>query len=90
MYGKKTIRARATVNLPNLRAGETADVDPTQPYVAACLRRRLLIPLDEPRPPTRTTTAPSQTAAETVTQHEGGNADDAPGEREQPPDTPDA
>jgi hypothetical protein len=42
-----TIEARATVNLSGLRAGETALVDPSQPYIAELLRGGYLIRLNE-------------------------------------------
>lgn len=38
---------RATVNLAGLRAGETALVDPRQPYIASCLARELIVPVDD-------------------------------------------
>lgn len=36
----------ATINLPGLSAGMTADTDPTVPYVARCLRAGFLLPLE--------------------------------------------
>lgn len=38
---------RATVNLLDLRAGQTALVDERQPYIAALLDNHLLEPLEE-------------------------------------------
>jgi len=40
----------ATINLPGLFAGMTADTDPTVPYVARCLRAGFLLPLEPYNP----------------------------------------
>jgi hypothetical protein len=39
------LEVRATVNLAGLRAGETALVDPAQPYIADCLKSGYLVAL---------------------------------------------
>lgn len=46
------ILVRATVNLARLPAGREAWVDPADPYIAALIRRGLLVPAtgDEERP----------------------------------------
>lgn len=36
----------ATVNLPGLRRGERAHVDPALPYIADCLARELVVPVE--------------------------------------------
>jgi hypothetical protein len=43
------IVVRATVNLPKLKVGRTALVDPKEPYVAACLNGGLVVPVQEPK-----------------------------------------
>ena len=40
------IEARATVNLTGLRAGQSALVDPSQPYIAALLQAQRLIEVE--------------------------------------------
>lgn len=41
------VLVRATVNLPRLPAGTEALVDPTIPYIAGCLDKGLLVPVEE-------------------------------------------
>lgn len=41
------VEVRATINLPGLRLGQTAIVDPADPYIADCLAAELIVPLDE-------------------------------------------
>ena len=43
MSNARTITARAAVNLDGLRAGELAQVDPTEPRIAALLKAELLV-----------------------------------------------
>lgn len=65
---RKLITARATVNLNGLRAGETAQVDPTEPRIAALLRTELLVDEDpiyvEPPPAAQETQADEPTTDE--------------------------
>ena len=44
----RKILVRATVNLPKLKAGQTATVDPTVPYVARCLEAGLVVQVEKP------------------------------------------
>lgn len=39
------ITVRATVNLPDLKCGETAIVNPATPYVKMCLEHKLIVPV---------------------------------------------
>lgn len=39
---------RATINLPGLRAGREAWVDPEEEYVKVCLAASYLVAVDEP------------------------------------------
>lgn len=41
------IRVRATINLPRLRVGDHALVDPTDPYIAELLAGKYLVPEPE-------------------------------------------
>lgn len=41
----KKILVRATVNLPGLKVGQFANVDPDDPYIADCLRTELVVPV---------------------------------------------
>lgn len=43
---QRLIEVRATVNLAGLRAGATATVDPSQPYISDCLKGGYLVPVD--------------------------------------------
>lgn len=40
------VEVRATINLPGLRLGQTAFVDPSDPYIADCLAAELIVPLE--------------------------------------------
>lgn len=42
---QRLIEVRATVNLAGLRAGATALVDPSQPYIRDCLNGGYLVPV---------------------------------------------
>lgn len=37
------IEVRATVNLPGVSHGQVVEVDPSDPYMAGCLRKGLLV-----------------------------------------------
>lgn len=37
---------RATINLPGLRRGEEAEVDPQVPYIARCLEARYIVEIE--------------------------------------------
>lgn len=43
----EAIAVVATINLPGLRQGETGMADPSDPYVADCLRARYVVPVDD-------------------------------------------
>lgn len=45
--GNARILARSTVKLPQIGLGATVWVDPNVPYIAACLQKRYLVPVDE-------------------------------------------
>lgn len=48
MSDSKLIQVRATVNLPKLATGQEAFVDPTDHYIAGCLERGTLVPVERP------------------------------------------
>lgn len=78
MAKPKLITARASVNLPGLPAGTTAQVDPTHPRVAGLLRTGLLV--DEEAP------IIEEPAKKTI----GGRGAVRPQEKVETPDGPDA
>jgi hypothetical protein len=47
MTASSGMTVRSTVNLPGLRAGDTATVNVRQRYVQDCLRAKLLVPVEE-------------------------------------------
>lgn len=46
----ETITVRSCLNLPGLRYGEIAEVDPEDPYIAGLLKAQFLAPLDAAEP----------------------------------------
>lgn len=44
----ETLLVRSTVNLPGLRLGQQAFVDPEDPYIKTCLEGQLVVPVGEP------------------------------------------
>lgn len=46
----QTISVRSCVNLPGLRFGASADVDPGDPYIAGLLNAKFLVALDASDP----------------------------------------
>lgn len=42
-YAERIVTVRATINLPGLRRGETAVVDPDIPYIADCITAGYLV-----------------------------------------------
>lgn len=83
MSRAKLIRVRASISLSGLSVGREARVDPTDPYIAECIRSGYLVPLE---PYTAPAAPPAAPAAPEPQQQPAGDPFSTPVEASQSPE----